>query len=293
MTTTHRTTHHLGGLRYFSTELNPNHHEPALIWIGGSLQPVESMSRFNAEYARYRRFIGIDLPGMADADYCPSDLGPDYLADCIEQVVREYRLHRVDVACASYGGFTALGYCARYPHRVQRLLATATMPEVPPEVRAGYEAYIEAARQGDAETMARLFAGQLFNEERMAQIPKAAALNRAFQRTVRRISRDDMDKVAANTQRLLNFSVDLPDRLPIRGLFLTGEFDPITPPSAMESLTTKFEDGQVTCIENADHMFHLEQPLVFFELMRAFLADEPLDSIPGHAPMPPRRSLAG
>jgi pimeloyl-ACP methyl ester carboxylesterase len=72
-------------------------------------------------FAPHTTVLLVDPPGMGGSDLLPSELGVDFLADCLEQVLDEHGIQRANVVAASYGTPSAVALAAKSPERIDRV----------------------------------------------------------------------------------------------------------------------------------------------------------------------------
>lgn len=96
---------------------------PALILLHGSVANSASWMGHVASWAQHFRIYAVDLIGDAGLS-APSrpPLATDAYALWLDDVMRELSLQRASMAGISLGGWVALDYTTRRPHRIDSLV---------------------------------------------------------------------------------------------------------------------------------------------------------------------------
>lgn len=91
----------------------------------------------------------------------------------------------------------------------------------------------------------------------------------------------DREKYVINTKRLLNHGqIALGSPPAVRTLVFTGEHDCFTRPEFCREIASAFCKATFTTIQQADHLFHIEQFDTTAELLFRFSYNQPIDDIP-------------
>lgn len=284
------------------------HPEPQFaptLFVSGAFQTMDSWSRFARTFARRTTVLLVDPPGMGASDLLPSDVGVDFLAGCLTQVLDEWEIERAHVVAASYGTPTAFRLAQTRPERVDRVALVGTMKALPVHLRARIAGTIELARRGEREALAAECIDGMLCQDAAREIDRRELAARVLRGSIIRMSDAELLKYAANTERLLNHA-PLDVETAVRGpeaLVFTGEHDVFTYPDACREVGTAFEKGWSTTILRADHVCHLQQWDAVIALLLRFASRtlltgaaegwgplEPLHRRNGHRPA--RRLLA-
>jgi pimeloyl-ACP methyl ester carboxylesterase len=235
---------------------------------------------------------------MGRSDPLPPDVGIDFLAECLEQVLDEHGVERANIVAASYGTPSAFELARRRPERVDRLVLCGTMSRLPPH-RVERIAYtIELARRREREALADEVVSGMLCHDPTREIARRQAAVRVLRAGLLRMSDFDLDKYASNTERLLQHP-PLDVRTGIAGpevLAFTGEHDVFTPPEENRRVASAFARAWFTTVRYADHLFHLQRTDTVCALLFRFASRtlapcgvsgsrliEPVDVVPGSA----------
>ena len=231
-----------------------------MLFVSGAFQSMDSWARFIRAFAPHTTVMLVDPPGMGRSDPLPADVGIGFLAGCLEQVLDEHGIERANLVAASYGTPSAFELARTRPERIDRLALAGTMRELPPHRRERIAYTIELARRRHRQELAdEVVAGMLCHDPALA-IQRRGAAARVLHSSVLRMSDVDLDKYAANTERLLN-AEPLDISKTIGGpevLAFTGEHDVFTPPEENRRVAAAFKRAWFTTVRCADHLFHLQ-----------------------------------
>lgn len=245
---------------------------------------MDSWARFARAFAEHTTVLLCDPPGMGTSDLLPAEVGVDFLADCLEQVLDENGIDRVSIVAASYGTPSAYRFALRHSDRVDRISLAGTMKELPVHMLERIARSVALARQLDRRRLADEVVDGMLCHEPSHTIDRRRAATRMLTSGILKMSDAELAKYAANTERLLaHESLDLVAC--IRGpeaLVFTGEYDVFTPPDECRRVATAFERGWFTTVQRADHLLHIQQWDTVIDLLLRFTAGTlPEDGLSG------------
>ena len=209
----------------------------------------------------------------------------DYVAD-VEDLRQHLGLERMLLLGHSHGGVVAMGYAAKHPGRVRRLVLSSTLARFGPEQEAAMRAGMEkrATQPWASDAVAALEAeqaGQFKSDEELSdlvfrEMPLYFAhfgpAEAGYLDTLR------TEKVNADTLKLFNDEIfatfDLRRRLPnitATTLVLTGDEDFICGPICAEEIHAGVAGARMSVIGDAGHMVFVEQPQAFHDEVADFL----------------------
>jgi pimeloyl-ACP methyl ester carboxylesterase len=188
---------------------------------------------------------------------------------------------QIDLVANSMGGFFAIAFAAAHPGRVRRLILSGSAAGLFPRIglflqlwaTPGIGALISRIRFRDTETLRkRVFGSYLVHPERLPtdllevalagiNLPGTAQTNRAILQAVATLRgwRPEMrldDALAA---------LDVPT------LFVWGANDQLAHPDVARDLARRMGNAQLTVIEDAGHIPHLDQPDAVAAAINQFL----------------------
>jgi pimeloyl-ACP methyl ester carboxylesterase len=210
----------------------------------------------------------------------------DYKGDAarwVLELIDGLRCEQVNLIASSMGGFFAIAFATAHPLRVRRLVLTGAAGGLFPSLglflqlwaAPGIGALISKMKIQDTETLRkRAFGAYLTHPERLADdlldvalagmnVPGTADTNRAILQSVATVRgwRPEMRLDKALTE------LDVPT------LFAWGDNDQLAKPDVARELAGRMRNAQVTIINDAGHLPHLDQPAAVAAAVNAFLRD--------------------
>ncbi|MGH2560775.1 MAG: alpha/beta fold hydrolase [Thermomicrobiales bacterium] len=226
------------------------------------------------------QLIYLDQRGQGQSARAPiKTCTPEQMADDAAAFCRALGIARPVVLGHSYGGFVALHLAIRHPDTAASLILVDTAAATADTSDAGaiIEARYGAASRAAAE---RVFGGD-FSDEAMAEFTRLVAP--AY--TGNPANFDAIEGVWARSTFTpevahkyfgeLAASYDLRSRLreiAVPALVLVGEQDWLTPPSASQVIAAGVPHADLMVMPEAGHFPFVEQPAVFADIVRRFLA---------------------
>ncbi len=266
-----------------------------LVLISGAFQGMYAMPRIEHLLRPLGDMIMTDLPGSGSADNLSSDYGFDFLADCLNHLLDELGIPRINLVGVSYGGSIAYEFAHRWPSRINRLALVGAATSLPADLLARRETSTRILQQGQLGS----FADHII-EATMCLSPDIVIRNRETTRTlVKKILSESTPREAARYLDVQN-RVLARAREPEDGVFdrpalvFTGEHDTLTPPSFVRDLAATIPGARYTSFKEADHLVPMERPEEMADLLTRFFTDQCLDNLPYCYPIEtptPRRGL--
>ena len=211
----------------------------------------------------------------------------DYVDD-VEDLRQHLGLERMLLLGHSHGGIVAMGYAAKHPARVRKLVLASSLARFGPDqeeaMRAGMEK--RAAQPWAADAMAAL------EEEQAAKFTTDEELSQLFLREIPLyfahfgaaeagyVDTLRSEPINGDALKLFNAEIfntfDLRDRLPsitAPSLVITGDEDFICGPVCAEEICAGIKGARMVVVGDAGHMLFVEQPQAFHDEVADFLAD--------------------
>jgi len=217
------------------------------------------------------KVITIDLPGHGQS---PEVDGQPSLADYaghVAAILDELEIVSASLVGLSFGGMVAQAFALRFPDRTRSLVLAHTSAHTKAAVRGIWDGRIQQFEQDGL----------------IAQIP--ATLERWFTRSFTMASPLTLEWLAEMIQRTTDQgyvaairaiqNLDHLDRLPeimAPTLVLAGEADSAVPPAVAALIADKLPRGRLVVLDNAAHLGNIEQPVLFTEVVGAFLNQWPI-----------------
>jgi pimeloyl-ACP methyl ester carboxylesterase len=268
---------------------------PTLI-MSGAFQNFSSWNSTVKHFlAQGKTVILLNLPGTGHCDPLPPHFGIDFLAVAIRQVLDHAGIEKVNIISPSYSTPAGYLFAQWHPERVRNLLLCGTMEEIPKNLRPYVARSITTLREGRMEQFAdevlgisgpQAGHGLLCTDPDKPVARRKMALRILYSQLVS-LTDDDRLRYEYNTLRLLlsNECIDVHRPPTAKTLIFTGEYDSFTKPEYCRKIASALPDAAFTTIQNADHMFHIEQFPVTCELFYRFSYDFPLSDIEGIHPL--------
>ncbi len=219
------------------------------------------------------RLILPDLRGTGLTELTPGPYTMDLLAEDMLAVLDQMGIPRAVVVGVSLGGYVALAMVAKAPERVQGLVladtrADADTPEMAERRRATVAALGALGPQALNDRVRDLFGATTRR--------KSPDLVEAMQADVLRQPAEGLVQLTLGLAQRPDRSALLP-RIKVPTWVICGEEDTVSPPALMEPIARAVPGAEFHLIPQAGHLTPLEQPVIFNQLVRDFLAQWPLD----------------
>jgi pimeloyl-ACP methyl ester carboxylesterase len=216
------------------------------------------------------RLLAPDLRGHGNSEATPGPYSMDMLADDCLVLLDSLGVKQPAVVCGlSMGGYAALAFARKYPSRLAGLILAAT--------RAGADS---AEGKTNREKMATRVREEGIQSVVLSMLPKMLApktyeTNPALVERVKDIMEETSPQgmIAA----LLGMR-DRPDathsleRIEVPVLILHGADDQLIPVAEAESMHSAIKGSRLKVLPEAGHLLNMEQPELFNQAVRNFLA---------------------
>jgi 3-oxoadipate enol-lactonase len=236
---------------------------PPLLFINSIATTRELWARQVARLAKSFRVITYDARGhgfsqVTAGDYTIGQLGRDALA-----VLDDARAETANVCGISLGGITAMWMGVHAPRRIRSLVLANTAARIG-TVEMWRERIAFVKQQGMA-TLADLTMPRWFTEGFRAREPHTIE---QFRTMVASSSQDGyLSCCAALRDEDLREAID-GIRCPV--LCIAGNFDPATPPEALQFINGRIAGSKLVCLDAA-HLTNVEQHEGFTAALSSFL----------------------
>ncbi len=217
---------------------------------------------------RYR-LVAIDWRGFGESELGTPLSTMELLADDLAGLLDHLGIQQAVLCGLSMGGYVAFAFLKKYFQRVNGLILADTRPGADSqEAQASREQVARLAESQGTEAIADLQMPKLLAEETRRS-------KREVEIAVRRMINAATPAGIAATSRGMALRADLTALLPtlhIPTLILVGEQDGLISPTVVQDYAALIPDAHVEIIPRAGHLSSLEQPEIFVELLRKFLA---------------------
>ncbi len=217
---------------------------------------------------RYR-LVAPDWRGFGESTINNTISTMELFADDVAGLMDRLGMQQAIFCGISMGGYAALAFLHKYPQRLAGLILADTRPGADTEeAKANREHVAHLAETRGNSAIADLQVPKLISDYTRRNHPEVEA------RVRRMIAMATPSGIAAASRGMAQ-RTDLTHLLPTISfptLVVVGELDVLTPPETAREYAIKIPAAQVMVIPRAGHLSSLEQPEIFFEVVRDFLA---------------------
>lgn len=208
------------------------------------------------------------------------------LVEDLEGVRQAFKINTMNLVGQSWGAIISINYLSQYPYQVKRLLLLEPAPGSTAYLADFQKTLTQRLSQSDKERLAslaqnpRLKSDPIIFQEFMNTRFKAYSLDTLV---IKKMHTNYFDSLrvkkffassAAFSPYLMQFDLyDMMKKIDCSTLIIHGEFDPI-PTAAIERMAASIKHSELHIIKGSGHFVHIEQPEVYFDLIRAFLAQK-------------------
>lgn len=259
---------------------------PPLVLVHGFTGSIDTWEPARSLLGARHRVIAVDLPGHGGSSVPPRWWRLPEVVHAIMTTLDRLGTSRAAWLGYSLGGRVALHAAVACPSRVERLVLESTSPGViDPAERAARASADESLaadleRRGLPAFVDRWMAQPLFATQRRLD-PAALLRERAL-----RLRQSPAGLAAALRAFGVGVQEPLWDRLPavrIPTLLVAGAHDRRYRALAT-AMAARLPDARVAVVPDAGHTVHLENPVPFWSVVGAFLAERPVGTLEGGHP---------
>jgi 3-oxoadipate enol-lactonase len=214
------------------------------------------------------RLVALDWRGFGESEIDVEVSSMALLADDVLGLMDALGMQQAVLCGLSMGGYVAFNFMRRYPQRVRGLILADTKPGADnEEARANREKVAQLAESQGVDVIAEQQAPRLLSAYTRSHHPEVELqvrqmINAATSRGIAAASRG---------MALRDDSTDLLPAIICPTLVIVGEDDALTPPDLARDYAARIPGAQFAQIPQAGHLSNLEQPQIFFEVVRNFL----------------------
>ena len=217
--------------------------------------------------SQHYRVITFDHRSFGFSRDLPGGPGPNAFVEDLAGLLDHLGVDKAAVAGQSMGGWTVCGFAAAHPERTSALILCDTTAGVEtPEIDQTRARLRERSKGNLAQILASAYA--LSFPERQPALcflyQQISALNHQVSPQLVPILMDMQNKTGPIKEHV------------IPTLLLVGEEDVLTPPSAMQSITSKIPHARFVTVPHAGHSVYFEQPEDFNRIVADFLRENGL-----------------
>ena len=243
---------------------------PTILFIHGYPLSRKIWQPQMSELTDSARVLSLDLRGFGESDATPSSYSMEMLADdCIAFLDRLGIVNPVIFCGLSMGGYITFALYRKYPQRVQGLILVSTRTGADsPEAKGNRDKAISLAEKEGTPAIVRLMLPKMLAQSTYTNRPELVESVRSILQSA---------SVPGITGALGGMR-DRPDSTPfltqitVPVLLIFGEQDQFVTRFEVESMRDAIRYAKLHTISNAGHLPNLEQPAIFNQLVRNFLA---------------------
>ncbi|RQH02314.1 alpha/beta fold hydrolase [Natrarchaeobius oligotrophus] len=233
--------------------------------LGSTLNTWEGVARSLSSSYQVVRF---DLRGSGRSDVPEGPYSIETWVDDVDGVLDELEVETAHFVGHSLGSIISTKYAIEHPDRVASLSLAAAGPGMPEEKVEETKEIVDAIEADGMEAHADTEVEESLSTHTRETRPELAGLYRDL------ILQNDPDGYVASMRGLMNANLrgELED-VPVPTLLLAAENDVVTPPVASFIMADRIPDAQVTVLQRAGHMAHLEAPEELSRSVHDFIAN--------------------
>jgi 3-oxoadipate enol-lactonase len=216
------------------------------------------------------RLVIPDLRGFGDSQASLGVYSMEMLADdCIKLLDQLGLINPIVICGLSMGGYIAFALYRKYPQRVQALILSATRAGADSqETKVNRDKAIALAEKEGTQAIVRLMLPKMFAPNTYIDHPELVEFVRNI---ILSASVPGITGVLAGMRDRPDYTSILP-YIKVPTLLIFGDQDQFVQPSEVENMCKVIPSGQLQYIHNTGHLLNLEQPEIYNNHVRNFLA---------------------
>lgn len=258
----------IDGRRWFY-EFHGDEDSPLVVLANGVLAEARGWKpQVDALTSRYR-VLTFDFPGQGRSDPLTQSVTIRDQVEGTAALLDELATAPVHWIGVSYGGEVGLQVAVDHPGRLKSLIVADSVVTVDTYLAYRAEAWLAAARTGDADLLYRVCASDIFSARYIEAHPDAmSAVRKGFHAL-------ELDSVVRLLENYADYDVSgrLAD-IDVPTLLLCGALDAIKPPHVMSAMAESIPNVQYLTVPGAGHALHIERPQAFMTACLGFLAQQ-------------------
>lgn len=251
-------------------ELHGPETAPLLVLNNGILMNAATSWAFQTKsLAKHYRILQYDCRGQGQSEHPDSPYTMELHADDLAALLSALGYENAHIAGISYGGEVAQAFALKYPERTSSLILADTVSEVGPELRSTVEAWMSAARAGDAEAFFDATVPWNFSPAFVAQNPRLLA------NAKKRYTQLDYAAVVRLCECFLevNFTSRL-GKIKCPTCIMVGSLDVLKGPAYAAILKKEILHAELHILQGAGHASCWEKPQEFNTVVLGFLSKQ-------------------
>jgi pimeloyl-ACP methyl ester carboxylesterase len=229
--------------------------------LGGSSNTFQPQMAALSGY----RVIRIDLPGAGRSRPVQDTLSVESLAEAVVNAARTLGVAAAHFAGHSMGTLVCQQIAVQHPALVRSLSLFGALVEPPEAARTGLGGRARLAREQGMAPIADQIINATLSAETKATRPAVAAFVRES------LMRQHPESYARHCEALAAFHAVDHRRIQVPTLLVTGDSDPVAPPSMSQYLGEHIAGAKVSLLDRCGHWSTVEKPVECNERLATFL----------------------
>ncbi|PHM65445.1 putative hybrid non-ribosomal peptide-polyketide synthetase [Xenorhabdus stockiae] len=243
---------------------------PIFIIVGG-FQDMYSLPHLEYLLKEDSPLIFVDLPGTGSADDIPPNQNFEFLAECTRHLLDTLSLQTINLIGISYGGATALEFTYKWPERVNKTAFIGTALTQPLHIQDKLDTALKALTEGNYEEFTENTIASILCLDPDVDILGRETTYKLVKKTLLESTRHHAERYKYLQKRLLNQrDYEKANGFNKATLFITGEYDIITPSEIIKRCASIFPNSIFTTIKKSDHLVMIERPDVLTDILIQF-----------------------
>ena len=267
---------------YYDIYHNDNPQVTPMIFLGGAFQDISSWKRFVQHFSPITTVVAVDLPGSGISEPLPVSYDFDYLSEALAKLLAVEGLKQVYLVSTSYGAPVAYQFARNYSDKLDKLIMAGVMQTVPDATRENIFASLKAVEENNIEQFISIVLDGLLSHDDSFDARKKAFTRKVLSRQLSSISSEQKQKFLSNSKRVLQTqSLEIGSLNNTETLVFTGEYDDFTSITDCREFARGIGNSGFLTIDQADHLFHLQQFDVLTDILENFGYGKDINAISG------------
>lgn len=243
-----------------------------LVMIGGAGTDTSIWLAVLAELARHFQVILFDSRGAGKTDMPEGTYSTELMAQDTYQFMQRLNLKSAHIVGHSLGGAVAQQLALQNPEAVRRLILCGTFGKLNLISRYVIKSSVDMHRAGVPSTL--LYNNHipwLYSQTFLADRQKIQVL---FDKAGKTKTRPELEGLARQGDACLNHdTLDKLNQIPHQTLVVSADCDLMIPLESAEEMVAKLPNARLAIIEKTAHLFIIEKPHEFSNLVINFLKE--------------------
>lgn len=239
--------------------------------LGGVLQDRCSWKNYAREFSKYNDVLIVDLPGIGESGILDSNFGFDFLADCVDHLLKNLNLQKINLFSTSYSTIIAFEFAKKYAYKLNRLAISSSMTHIPTDQLNTMLDCLSAIKSNNLQSFSNSFLRGIANTN--SRPLNSELVSRVIEQGIKQMTNTQKHQFCENTKRVLTYHQNFipPTMIDSDPLIFTGELDTFTPPHLCSKIGAFFKNSYFRVIPNLDHFFHIgNNKLIFSAIIPYF-----------------------